>query len=129
MDEIFVDTNVLIDYSKGRTGFLEKLLLDQAKGRVKLYINAVVISEYFTDENMKKARVLRQATDFIGLFSILSVTREEGILSGKFMRDKEVSLMGDALIAAACLVSNLKLATRNKKHFKKVPKLKFYKID
>lgn len=129
MDKIFVDTNVLIDYSKGKIGSLGKLLSDQNEGKVGLFVNPVVISEFFTDENVNESKVLKKANSFIGLFGTLSISREEGILSGKLMRNKEVGLIGDALIAATCLVADLKLLTRNQKHFKKVPKLKFYKFD
>ena len=129
MDRIFVDTNILIDYAKGKSDLLGKLLFDQAEGKVGLYINSVVISEYLTDENTKELSVLKQVINYIGFFNILPISRDEGIAAGRLMRDKKVLLIGDALIAATCLVFGLKLATRNTKHFKKVPKLKFCKLN
>jgi len=125
MDRLLVDTNVLIDYSKGKRDFLKKLLVKQKDGKVVLYVNPIVIAEYFTDKNLKHEEKFRESLNFINLFGVLQITKKIGILAGELMREGLVYSIGDALIAANCLLSNLALATRNKKHFEKVSDLKF----
>ena len=59
MAKIFLDTNVLIDYSKDRETVLDELLSEK---KVELYINPVVVAEYLADKNLvnkqKKSRLL-----------------------------------------------------------------------
>ncbi|OGM27054.1 hypothetical protein A3D00_05230 [Candidatus Woesebacteria bacterium RIFCSPHIGHO2_02_FULL_38_9] len=125
MDKIFVDTNILIDFSKGKSDLLKLLFREQKSGGVALYINPVVIAEYFTDERLASKEELEKAKNFINFFSLVYLSKKEGILTGELMRKKEVEFIGDALIASTCLINDFKLVTRNKKHFSKVPGLKF----
>ena len=55
----------------------------------------------------------------------LPQAKKEGLLAAKFMREGLTFSVDDALIAASCLVNNMTLATRNKKHFEKISGLKF----
>ncbi|OGF98793.1 hypothetical protein A2153_02475 [Candidatus Gottesmanbacteria bacterium RBG_16_38_7b] len=124
MENILVDTDILIDYTKGKSVGLKQLLQKQIAGKVKLFINPVIISEFFTDKSLNDKSKFRWALEFISNFSVTEINKKIGILSGEFRRIKAVDYIADALIAATCLENNFILATRNKKHFSKIKNLK-----
>ena len=124
MENILVDTDILIDYTKGKSIFLKQLLEKQKSGKTRLYINPVVLSEFFTDKSLNNKLNYRDALEFISNFSIINLNKKTGILSGEMQRNYSIIFIGDALIAASCIENNLVLATRNKKHFLKVKGLK-----
>lgn len=127
MSKILVDTDVLIDYSKGKSRFLAKLLVRQSKGKVDLFVNPVVITEFFTDQSLSDKKKFRKALEFIALFAVDELTKSVGLTAGQILREKKSDYLGDALIAASCLVADLKLVTRNKKHYQKIDGLKLFK--
>lgn len=126
MTPIFVDTDILIDYSKGHSRFLETLLAGQDRGDIELIINPVVVAEFTTDRSLRDAKKLSQAEEFLQLFLLKEITKSVGLVAGELLRDGHVGSLGDAMIAATCIVYKLLLATRNTKHFSKTPKLEFY---
>lgn len=126
MDRILIDTDVLIDFTKGKSDVLLGLLDKQRGKKVKLYINPVIVAEFLTDESLKDNKKKQKAYSFLNYFETLSVSKKMGLLAGEYLRKRVTSTLGDAFISATCVEGGLLLATRNKRHFKKVPKLKFY---
>lgn len=126
MIQILVDTDVLIDYSKGFGYLLGELLQRQTDGEAELYVNPVIVAEFFTDQKLRNKRKQAEAEDFLNLFGFKEINRKMGQRVGELLREKRVDFLGDAFIAATCLADNLVLATKNRKHFNKVPQLKFY---
>ena len=120
MENILVDTNILIDYSKSKSIFLKELLHKQTAGKVRLFINPVILSEFFTDSSLKNKIKYEYALEFITNFSVIDLNKKIGILSGEYRRNKAVDYIADALIAATCIKNKFILATRNKKHFTKI---------
>jgi len=51
-----------------------------------------------------------------------------GFLAGDLLREEKIPFLRDALIATTCLIHEIQLATRNKKHFQNIPKLEFYDL-
>lgn len=127
-DKIFIDTDVLIDYSKGKSVQLDKLLEKQQKHKAILFVNSIVIAEFLTDKNLNNEIKYESAKDFLSLFKVSDLTGKTGTIAGKLLREGSTLFIGDAMIAATCLENKLKLATRNKKDFKKVKGLKFLEI-
>jgi predicted nucleic acid-binding protein len=126
MLKVLVDTDVLIDYSKGYSGTLEELFNSQAKSQAELFINPVIIAEFYTDKKLKNKHRREKAAEFLRFFKIANISGKVGSLAGELLRENRVSFLGDALIAATAVTEKLKLATRNRKHFKNVPDLEFY---
>lgn len=124
MENILVDTDILIDYTKGKSIFLKELLETQITGKVKLFINPVIISEFFTDKSLQNKAKFRDALEFISNFSVVEINKKIGILSGEFRRKNAIDYIADALIAATAMENGFILATRNKKHFSKIKNLK-----
>ena len=128
MKKIFVDTNIIIDYTKGFDKSLSNLFLLQKQNLVKIFVNSIVIAEFFNDKNLKNKEDLDRANRLFQFFTVLELTGKSGFLAGKFLRTNRVSFIADALIAATCLENKLELMTNNQKDFKKVKGLKFLKI-
>lgn len=126
MLKILVDTDVLIDYSKGFAGILEELFEKQAKSQVELFINPVIIAEFYTDKKLKNKQGRDKAGEFLSFFKVINISEKIGARAGELLRENRVLFLGDALIAATAITEKLKLATRNKKHFQNVQGLEFY---
>ena len=126
MITIFIDTDILIDHSKDKTNLLLLLLKKQENKEVELFINPAVIAEFVTDDNLKDRTKLKQVEDFLKLFTVINLDSKIGFITGEIRRSKKIEYLGDALIAATCLIHNLQLLTRNIKHFKTIKGLEFY---
>lgn len=129
MDKIFVDTDILIDFTYKKNEILYDLLVLQKQKSIELHVNPVVIAEFFTDQKLKRKTEIEKAYKLVSFFSVLDINAKTGMLAGQFLRDNKINSMSDALIAATCVINPLLLATRNRKHFKKIPQLKFYEIE
>lgn len=126
MKKILADTNVLIDYANGHSQILEVLIKDQKNGKINLYVNPVIVAEFFTDKNLKNEKKLKIARDFFQLFETANINKETGTIAGRLLRENRVLFLADALIAATCLQFNLTLLTKNKKDFKRRTGLKYF---
>lgn len=126
MKKVFVDTDIIINYTKGFGDNLATLFDLQIKNGIELYTNPIVIAEFFTDNALLIDKNLQLALKLFESFRVSDITRPIGLLGGELMRTKTVLFIADALIAATCLQHGLLLATNNKKDFRKVKRLQFY---
>lgn len=126
MKLVLVDTDVLIDYTKGKDDTLAGLFELQSKGEIELYVTPVNITEFLNDTALKTAEKQRKAEEFLRLFSVCDLTSALGVAAGGYLRKKTISYLGDAMIAAACAEHRLLLMTRNRRHFSRVSGLTFY---
>lgn len=124
MNGIFIDTNILIDYSHLKESTLSNTF--KKDETIDLFINSVVIAEFLNDRNLTDQKKLEKAQDFISFFTVLEITGKIGFTAGELLREKKTNFLGDAFIAATCLIYELPLLTRNKKHFQKIPQLKLF---
>src|SRR3989344_6859402 len=128
MHKLLVDTDVLIDYSKGKSELLKTLLGLSSQSKAVLYITPINIAEYLNDFYLLKDKDrLSKAITYLENFKIQLVEKKAGILAGRYMREGKTEFIADALIAGCCVAGELVLVTRNKKHFSKVKNLEFYK--
>lgn len=126
MTKVFIDTDILIDYSKGYSQLLENLLEKQNQKQLELWVNPIIITEFFTDSNLRNKEKLEKAKDFFGFFRVIEINKKIGLLAGEFLREEKVNFIGDALTAATCILEKMRLATGNKKHFSKISGLIFF---
>lgn len=120
MEQILIDTDILIDYSKGKNELLKSLFENP---KVELFVSAVSVTEFLTDQNIKGQKKEEEALSFLNLFKFAEVNKKSAILARELLREKKVDYLGDALIAGTCLTQNYTLASRNTKHFKKIQDL------
>jgi len=100
-------------------------LIKADKGKIRLFINPVIVAEYLTDKKLKIVSARKIANEFLSLFSCTNITKKIGELTGEILRNHSDLAWRNAMIAACCLVEDCRLATRNKRHFSKIPGLKF----
>ena|SRR3989344_2314472 len=122
MKNTLVDTDVLIDFSKRKDKILKKYF--GKKDQWQLWVNPVIVAEWFNNRELCNTEKLEKAKVFIDLFNCAEIGKEEGERAGALIRNNEINYLGDALIAATCLVKNASLITRNIKHYKNVKGLK-----
>lgn len=118
---LLVDTNVLIDYSKGKNQLLGEYLVSK---EWQLAVNPVIVAEFVNDKQLINQEKKKKAKEFIDLFSNIDLDKIIGFKTGELIRTNQVNYLGDALIAATCLIRKMALLTRNQKHFKNVKGLK-----
>ena len=117
---LLVDTDVLIEYLRGRreaVEYLEGLTSD-------LYLSVISVAELFAgvrgDEEEKSLKQLLLA------FVVLPVTEKTARLGGLYRRDYRPSHgtgLADALIAATTEVTGADLVTFNRRHFPMVSRI------
>lgn len=125
MEKVVVDSNIIIDYLRSSKGWLPGLLSLQAKGEIEIYISSITVFELFAGSSSKKdeAKILELASGF----KIISFDEKLAKFAGELTRNWKLSLpLADFIIASTALFIQAQVATRNKNHFKVVPKLKFF---
>ena len=126
MKKVFVDTNIIIDFTKGFDKNLREIFLLQKQNKVTTFVNSIVISEFFNDKGLKNKRDLERANRLFQYFKVLDLTGKSGFLAGELLRTDQVNFIADSLIATTCIENKLELMTNNQKDFKKVKGLKFF---
>ncbi len=124
MKKIFVDTDVLINFSKGYDSDLEGYLEEQNNGRCELYVNPVVVAEFFTDKNLTNPKKYQKAQEFFYFFKTVNIDKKIALLTGRLLREEKTHTLGDSFIAATCLINNFYLLTKNKKDFEAIKGLR-----
>lgn len=129
MRKIFVDSNYVIDYLRGRT--YTKELIEKIKSKEsEAYISVATIFELYvgallSDNQQNK---LEDIASLLNWFNVVDINREIMFITAKIhvdlrMRGLTIEIQ-DILIAASAVSMNLPLLTNNKKHFKNIKDLR-----
>ena len=125
MNKVLVDSDIVIDFLRTKDGALPKLLQSQREKKLELFLSSVTVLELFSGKSSKKTT--ETLTELIDGFAIVPLGRELAIFAGQIRRDARTSgSLGDLIVAASALSIDAKLATRNKRHYYSIPKLRFY---
>jgi tRNA(fMet)-specific endonuclease VapC len=126
------DTDVLIDFLRGRGGEAERIEFELKTGR--LCTTAVTAFELWV--GAKSPQEKAAIGTLLTALSIVPLDALAASEAGEIFRDLEAKGsaigMADSLIAGICRQRDSVLITRNKKHFSRVPGLKIsgqYKIS
>lgn len=123
MSFVLVDTDILVDASRGEAVAIEYLATEEAQGAVS--ISAVTRMELLIGCRDKSE--LRATERFLNRFATLPLTEAISLRAVKLGANFHLShsmRIPDALIAATALTATLPLATKNQKHFKFIPGLR-----
>ncbi|MGB2727425.1 MAG: type II toxin-antitoxin system VapC family toxin [Halobacteriota archaeon] len=118
MNKVLVDTDILIDHLRG----LEKAkeyLKEMENGKVRGVISVITEAELSAGESMRDILVQMKVRRLVRILEKVEVTSEIAWKAGELRRDYKCRLM-DALIAATAMKLNLKLVTRNVKHYERI---------
>jgi predicted nucleic acid-binding protein len=122
MPELIVDTDVLIDFSRGMSATAE--YLDQAATTMTLAISAITQMELIVGCLDKRA--LRTIEQFLTRFQVLPLTPEITQKGVELLREYKLShnlLIPDGLIAATALTLGIPLLTKNQRDFRFIPEI------
>jgi len=116
--KVLVDTSIIIDYSRGNGEILLELVDLSQQGKIDLYTNSVVITEFFSGIELNNPTLYKQAFFlFESLFTCIDIGYEEALLAGKLRRKNKIPLTTDAIIASICIINNLSLLPQIKNTF------------
>lgn len=126
MKNYFLDTDVIIDFSRGKSGILKTFLEKQKKKECRLWVNAIVITEFFTGKSLENKGNFEKARKLFDFFGQVEMGEKVALKTGELLREEQVDYLADGYIAASCLLNKLVLVTNNKKHYQKIKGLKIY---
>lgn len=127
MNTIVIDTNILIDSAHGFAPWVRSLVDESEKYLV--IVPTIVIAEYLSALENDLKGYSDRSKEFLQLFKIQDLTLDIAEVLSTILRRKTYLAgvsMADLIIAATTLRLDGKLATRNKKHFSKIPHLRFF---
>lgn len=126
MDQVVVDSDIIIDYLRTGGGLMISLLKAQLEGRIRINISVVSIYELFVGRSSKEEEGV--ILEIIGKFNTISLDDKIAKLAGELTRDNKFESSGpfDLFVAATAILCDSSLATKNKKHFSKIPNLKLF---
>jgi predicted nucleic acid-binding protein len=129
MKRVLVDTNIIINFGRGDTDLLLKLVEIQERREIELYVNDIVVGEYFAGLEMRSIKRYMWARDmFNSFFSFFEIDSEVAIKAGVMVAKNEIPILTDAIIASTCIINNFELATSDVKRFNHVPELKLFDL-
>lgn len=114
---VLVDSDILIEVSRGRDSEIVSRWIELSRSDAGILYSAVSVAELWAGARPSEHEALE------GLFRALTcvpIDAETGRLAGDCLRRYRKSHgveLGDALVAAAALVSGAALWTRNRKHY------------
>jgi predicted nucleic acid-binding protein len=118
LNKVLIDTDILIDHLRGLDKAKEYLKKIES-GKVKGVISVITEAELSAGESMRDILVQMKVRRLVRILEKVEVTSEIAWKAGELRRDYKCRLM-DALIAATALKLNLKLVTRNVKHYERI---------
>ncbi|RLE93907.1 MAG: type II toxin-antitoxin system VapC family toxin [Thermoprotei archaeon] len=128
-----VDTDYLINLIRGDAGavkFARKIDYE----KIYVAISVVTVHEYFVgvylsywNDKNKLKKMLEKAESELARFDIIPYTdkiaKKSAEITAYLYKKGEPIGFADTIIAATAITNNLKLVTRNIKHFSKIPEL------
>ena len=114
---ILVDTDVLIDFLRGREQAVSFVKLESDR----IILSSIVVAELYAGVRGGKDDTEQTALErFLALFRIVPVTASIARLGGLYKRDYGKShgiSLADAVVAATATLENAELKTLNVKHY------------
>lgn len=125
MVKVLVDTDIIIDFIRTENGILPKLFILQSEEKIELFISALTVLELYSGQSSKMKNP--HISELISAFHIVDLDQNLGRFTGELKRDyPQIGAFADIIIGASALYIGAQLATRNRKHFRAIPKLKFF---
>ena len=114
-----IDSDVLIDHLRGVEA--AQTFLVEASQQTTLYISVVSITELYAGQGIRDTEKRTQLDEFLkGFVGILldgTIAQYAGVLQREYQQP-----FADSIIAASAMKYNLRLVTKNTKHFEAVAK-------
>lgn len=128
MKKIFVDSNYVIDYLRGRN--YTKPLIEKISGKeIEAYISAATLFELYVGALLSNnpEKKFEDIEALLGWFQVVDINKEIMHITAKIyvsLRKKGSMIeLQDIFIAASSIAMGLPLLTNNKKHFERIANL------
>lgn len=128
MQKVVLDTDIIIDFTRGASNLINSLLIQASEQKLKLFIPSSVVSELIAGQETKSDRELERLEKLISRFEFIPSDYQVAKTTGILLRNYRNLKLADAVVAATALSLNAKIATRNKKDFESIKKLKLFKL-
>jgi tRNA(fMet)-specific endonuclease VapC len=125
---VIVDTDLLIDFLRGRgegVALVRSLVKERALRVTAVTAFELRVGSQFSKRQDDILRLVRRRTFPLDIRSALLAGEVHAALRGS---GQEIG-MADCMQAGVCLRHDLPLATRNRKHFERIPALRLVDID
>jgi predicted nucleic acid-binding protein len=122
VDQILIDTDILIDVSRNISGAINRLKIEEEK--VKLCISVVTNMELVV--GCRNKIELQNLNKFLSRFSVLDVNELMSRKALELIKDYRLShglLIPDALIASSAIILKIPLLTKNQSDYQFIPEL------
>ena len=117
MKSILIDSNILIEVSRGRDAEILAKWDDLGRSKTVLTCSPVTVAELWHGARPQEYKILEAVFAAIQCVPIdVEIGRRAGDYLRQFAKSHGVEL-GDALIAATASVHDLQLWTRNRRHY------------
>ncbi|MBI2405414.1 PIN domain-containing protein [Candidatus Gottesmanbacteria bacterium] len=125
MTKVLVDSDIIIDFLRTGGGMLPKLFIGQRDGKVELFLSTITVLELFAGKSSKTTT--EKIHELIAGFSIIPLGIDLAVFVGELKRDHRMdTAFADLIVGATSLSISARLATRNRRHYRGIPKLRFY---
>ena len=114
MSNILVDTDILINFLRGREKAKDYLLSILEESTI--YCSAITVAEIYAG---MREHEKTKTTELIDSLNIVDVTRDIAGKAGEYKRKekKRILELADCIIASTAFIKNAILATGNEKHY------------
>ena len=114
MSNILVDTDILINFLRGREKAKDYLLSILEESTI--YCSAITVAEIYAG---MREHEKTKTTELIDSLNIVDVTRDIAEKAGEYKRQGKGHILelADCIIASTALIKNAILATGNEKHY------------
>ncbi len=131
MNKVVLDSDIIIDFFKGKKKHLKYLSNKVKDKEIQVLIPTVVYVEVMVGYEFENSQKIKRAESILSKFPSIDLTEEIADLAAKIGRENKIANIGtvDLVIAATALNLNADVATENTKHFKLVPKLKLFALE
>ncbi|OGM31678.1 hypothetical protein A2803_04585 [Candidatus Woesebacteria bacterium RIFCSPHIGHO2_01_FULL_44_21] len=122
-----LDTNILVDYLRGRSK-LDEMLVKEGSAVSVITLSELYYGAYKSMNPKKGAKEIEETVKdlSLGIIQLENNTKIYGKIKA-FLEKKGKRLEDiDLFIAATAISNNLTVVTNNKKYFRRIPKLKLY---
>lgn len=127
MKMVVVDTDIWVDFFRGKKELLEELWKRQLKGKIRVAMSSITVMELLSGKTGKRdEKVLLSMLEEL---KVMAVDYRLARLAGESKRGKKTNIaLADYLIGMTAVFVKGYLVTRNKKHFEGIEGLKFLEI-
>lgn len=117
MNSILIDSDILIEVSRARDAVILAQWSQLGLNKLPLFCSPVTVAEIWHGARPSEQTVITALFSVVQCISIdLAIGYRAGEYLRRFAKSHHVEL-GDALIAATASLHNLKLWTRNRRHY------------